>query len=49
MKIADFGLARPFGLPGREYSTEVLGSKEYDTSIDIWSLGCIFAGNALQF
>ena len=43
-------------MPGRDYSTEVvtlwyrapeilLGSKQYDASIDIWSLGCIFAGN----
>eukprot|EP00048_Salpingoeca_helianthica_P016186 m.230901 g.230901 ORF g.230901 m.230901 type:complete len:294 (+) comp18187_c0_seq1:104-985(+) len=53
LKLADFGLARGFGLPIRGFSNEVvtrwyrppdvlLGSKEYDTSIDIWSAGCIF-------
>lgn len=54
LKIADFGLARPFGAPVRGYSHEVvtlwyrppdvlLGSKYYSTSIDMWSIGCIFA------
>lgn len=54
LKLADFGLARGFGIPVRGYSNEVvtlwyrapdvlLGSKDYDTSIDIWSAGCIFA------
>lgn len=54
LKIADFGLARSFGAPVRFYSTEVvtlwyrapdvlLGNKFYSTSIDIWSVGCIFA------
>lgn len=54
LKIADFGLARPFGAPVRAYSPEVvtlwyrspdvlLGSKFYSTSIDAWSIGCIFA------
>lgn len=54
LKIADFGLARPFGAPVRSYSPEVvtlwyrspdvlLGSKYYSTSIDMWSIGCIFA------
>lgn len=54
LKIADFGLARPFGAPVRSYSPEVvtlwyrspdvlLGSKFYSTSIDMWSIGCIFA------
>eukprot|EP00049_Salpingoeca_infusionum_P005783 m.96768 g.96768 ORF g.96768 m.96768 type:complete len:305 (+) comp13084_c1_seq2:33-947(+) len=54
LKIADFGLARPFGIPVRSYSHEVvtlwyrapdvlLGSNNYTTSIDIWSIGCIFA------
>ena len=53
LKIADFGLARPFGAPVRSYSPEVvtlwyrspdvlLGSKFYSTSIDMWSIGCIF-------
>lgn len=54
IKVADFGLARSFGLPVRSYTQEVvtlwyrppeilLGSKFYTTSVDIWSLGCIFA------
>ena len=54
LKIADFGLARGYGLPVRKYAHEVvtlwyrapdvlLGSKNYATSIDIWSIGCIFA------
>lgn len=53
LKIADFGLARSFGAPVRSYSHEVvtlwyrapdvlLGSKYYSTSIDMWSIGCIF-------
>lgn len=53
LKIADFGLARSFGAPVRSYSHEVvtlwyrppdvlLGSKHYSTSIDMWSIGCIF-------
>ncbi|KAF9418228.1 cyclin-dependent serine/threonine protein kinase, partial [Entomortierella beljakovae] len=54
LKLADFGLARAFGIPVRSYSNEVvtlwyrapdvlMGSKQYATSIDIWSAGCIFA------
>lgn len=54
LKIADFGLARAFGLPLRNYTHEVvtlwykapevlLGTKCYTTSVDIWSIGCIFA------
>ena len=54
LKIADFGLARGYGLPVRNYTHEVvtlwyrapdvlLGSKNYATSIDMWSIGCIFA------
>ncbi|KAI3642043.1 hypothetical protein MP228_011598 [Amoeboaphelidium protococcarum] len=52
LKLADFGLSRAFGVPVRSYSNEVvtlwyrapdvlLGNKSYDTSIDIWSIGCI--------
>ena len=52
LKLADFGLARAFGIPVRSYSHEVvtlwyrapdvlMGSKLYSTSIDIWSAGCI--------
>ncbi|XP_063902285.1 cyclin-dependent kinase 5 homolog [Zophobas morio] len=54
LKIADFGLARAKGLPIDTLSEEVvtlwyrppdvlLGSVKYDTSIDMWSAGCIFA------
>lgn len=58
LKLADFGLARAFGIPVRAYSHEVvtlwyrapdvlLGSRRYSTSIDIWSAGCIFAEMAM--
>lgn len=54
LKLADFGLARAFGIPVNNFSNEVvtlwyrapdvlLGSRNYNTSIDIWSAGCIFA------
>lgn len=54
LKIGDFGLARAFGVPVNTFSNEVvtlwyrapdvlLGSRTYSTSIDIWSVGCIFA------
>lgn len=54
LKLADFGLARAFGIPVHTFSNEVvtlwyrppdvlLGSTHYSTSIDIWSAGCIFA------
>ncbi|KAB0341856.1 hypothetical protein FD754_018782 [Muntiacus muntjak] len=54
LKLADFGLARAFGIPVRCYSAEVVtlwyrppdvlfGAKLYSTSIDMWSAGCIFA------
>merc|ERR1711964_126649 len=54
LKIADFGLARTFGIPVRSYTHEVvtlwyrapdvlLGSRKYSTPVDIWSIGCIFA------
>jgi serine/threonine protein kinase len=53
IKIADFGLARVFSIPIRPYTHEVvtlwyrapeilLGTLEYSTPVDIWSLGCIF-------
>ena len=52
--MADFGLARAFGIPVKNFTHEVvtlwyrapdilLGSKNYTTSVDIWSVGCIFA------
>lgn len=54
IKIGDFGLARAFEIPMRVYTHEVvtlwyrspeilLGTKQYGPSVDIWSLGCIFA------
>jgi len=54
LKIADFGLARAFSAPVRNYTHEVvtlwyrapeilLGEKKYTISIDIWSFGCVFA------
>merc|ERR1711865_947103 len=54
LKLADFGLARAFGIPVRSYTHEVvtlwyrapdvlMGSRKYSTPVDIWSIGCIFA------
>eukprot|EP01084_Bolivina_argentea_P267372 453833_1 len=54
LKLADFGLARAFGIPVRSYTHEVvtlwyrapdvlMGSHKYSTPVDIWSIGCIFA------
>lgn len=54
IKLADFGLARAFGVPVRTYTHEVvtlwyrapeilLGGREYACPVDIWSVGCIFA------
>ncbi|KAK8861407.1 cyclin-dependent kinase 1 [Kwoniella newhampshirensis] len=59
LKIADFGLARAFGIPLRTYTHEVvtlwyrapevlLGSRHYSTAIDMWSVGCIFAEMAMR-
>jgi cyclin-dependent kinase 2 len=53
IKLADFGLARTFGLPLKSYTHEVvtlwyrapeilLGQKVYSTAVDMWSIGCIF-------
>ncbi|EPZ32720.1 protein serine/threonine kinase [Rozella allomycis CSF55] len=53
LKIADFGLARAFGIPVRTYTHEVvtlwyrapeilMGSRHYSTAVDVWSIGCIF-------
>eukprot|EP00494_Astrolonche_serrata_P028075 UN28340 len=50
LKLADFGLARAFGIPVRNYTHEVvtlwyrspdvlLGSRQYGTAVDIWSVG----------
>ena len=60
LKLADFGLARAFGIPVRCYSAEVVtlwyrppdvlfGAKLYNTAIDMWSAGCIFGGTLLLF
>ncbi|CAH1793914.1 unnamed protein product [Owenia fusiformis] len=54
IKLADFGLARAFGIPVRVYTHEVvtlwyrapevlLGSPRYSCPVDVWSIGCIFA------
>ena len=54
LKLADFGLARAFGIPVRGYSSDVVtlwyrapdvlyGANLYDQGIDMWSAGCIFA------
>lgn len=54
IKLADFGLARAFGVPLRPYTHEVvtlwyrapeilLGGRHYSTAVDMWSVGCIFA------
>jgi len=54
LKIADFGLARSYALPIRNFTNNVvtlyyrppdvlLGNTDYTTDIDIWSIGCIFA------
>uniref|UniRef100_A0A7S0R1R8 cyclin-dependent kinase n=1 Tax=Pyramimonas obovata TaxID=1411642 RepID=A0A7S0R1R8_9CHLO len=53
LKLADFGLARAFGIPIRTYTHEVvtlwyrapeilLGARHYSTPVDLWSIGCIF-------
>jgi serine/threonine protein kinase len=54
LKISDFGLSRYFTLPVRQYTPNVvstwyrapelmLGTRLYDVSIDVWSVGCIIA------
>lgn len=54
IKVADFGLARKFGDPLGPMTQLVvtlwyrapellLGQKEYNTAVDMWSVGCIFA------
>jgi serine/threonine protein kinase len=54
IKLADFGLARAFGVPIRAYTHEVvtlwyrapeilLGSAQYACPVDMWSVGTIFA------
>jgi serine/threonine protein kinase len=54
LKLADFGLARLSAIPNGPYTFEVvtlwyrapellLGANRYSTSVDVWSIGCIFA------
>ncbi|RUS23962.1 cyclin-dependent kinase 10 [Jimgerdemannia flammicorona] len=58
LKIADFGLARNFGLPSKPMTPKVVtlwyrapellfGETNYTTAVDMWSVGCIF-GELLQ-
>ena len=60
IKLADFGLARAFGLPSRTYTHEVvtlwyrapeilLGTKTYCTGVDVWSMGCIFVEMVMTY
>lgn len=53
LKVGDFGLAREYGSPLKQYTSIVvtlwyrapellLGTKMYSTPIDVWSCGCIF-------
>ncbi|OMJ86683.1 hypothetical protein SteCoe_11769 [Stentor coeruleus] len=53
VKLADFGLARTYQIPLRPYTHEVvtlwyrapeilLGTLEYSSALDVWSLGTIF-------
>ncbi|EGC38059.1 p34-cdc2 protein [Dictyostelium purpureum] len=54
LKLADFGLARQYGSPNKMFSPQAVtifyrapellfGAKSYGPSVDIWSVGCIFA------
>ncbi|XP_073154577.1 cell division control protein 2 homolog C [Henckelia pumila] len=54
LKIADLGLGRAFTVPLKSYTHEIvtlwyrapevlLGSTNYSTAVDMWSVGCIFA------
>lgn len=59
IKLADFGLARTFGDPLGDMTQLVvtlwyrspellLGSEDYSTAIDMWSIGCIFGELVLK-
>ncbi|KNB42046.1 CDK protein kinase [Blastocystis sp. subtype 4] len=59
LKLGDFGLARASGIPVKKYTSEVvtlwyrspdilLGNRDYNTSVDMWSCGCIFAGMVMR-
>ncbi|CBI15625.3 unnamed protein product, partial [Vitis vinifera] len=54
LKICDFGLSRQYASPSKPYTQLVvtlwyrapellLGTKQYSTAIDMWSVGCIMA------
>lgn len=54
LKLGDFGLARIFGSPDRQFTHQVFarwyrapellfGSKQYGAGVDIWAAACIFA------
>ncbi|KAL1090019.1 hypothetical protein V6Z11_D07G060200 [Gossypium hirsutum] len=54
LKVCDFGMARQYGSPQKQYTTKVvtqwyrapellLGAKTYSTAVDMWSVGCIMA------
>lgn len=54
VKIADFGLARAFGIPIKTLTHEIetlwyrapevlLGQRQYSLGVDTWAVGCIFA------
>ncbi|KAI3910486.1 hypothetical protein MKX01_034880 [Papaver californicum] len=54
LKLADFGLARLFGSPGRKFTHQVFarwyrapellfGTKQYGSAVDVWAAACIFA------
>jgi len=54
LKIADFGLAREISEPGNKMTCQVItrwyrppellfGCRYYGSSVDMWSIGCIFA------
>jgi serine/threonine protein kinase len=53
MKVIDYGMAKEIEFEDRPMTNEVgslyyrapellLGSKRYDFSVDVWSLGCVF-------
>ena len=53
VKLGDFGLARTFGVPVRQFTHEIvtlwyrpvevlLGCKHYSTAVDVWSIACIW-------
>lgn len=60
LKLADFGLGRIFASPNERLTSQVItrwyrppellfAAKSYGPSVDIWSVGCIFAELMLRF